>query len=325
MALGRSQKMILSVALLLGVTALFVAFAVLKPSPPETSPVEKAPPSERKAVRHSQGETLVAMRPSRVLVFDLAVLDILDALKVPVLGVANTVRPEHLTGYGDPRYLQVGTLFEPDYEAVNAARPDLILIGGRSSAKYASLSKIAPTVDLNVDPGHYLESVLENTTLLAGLFGKEAEAQALGDDVRKRAQALKAVAAGKGKGLIVMTTGGKMSAYGPGSRLGVIHDDLGVPASVESLTPSNHGESINAEFILKANPDWLFVVDRDAAIGEQGGARAILENELVKQTTAWSKGQVVYLDPRNIYLAGGGIQALTRLIEQLDDAYSKAR
>ena len=44
-----------------------------------------------------------------------------------------------------------------------------------------------------------------------------------------------------GKTLFVLTTGGKMSAYGAGSRFGMIHSDFGFPQADENIKPGNHG------------------------------------------------------------------------------------
>jgi iron complex transport system substrate-binding protein len=112
--------------------------------------------------------------------------------------------------------------------------------------------------------------------------------------------------------------GGKMSAYGPGSRFGMIHDALGIKPAIEGLAVATHGQAISAELVLKANPDWLFVLDRDGAVGQgSGAAKRALENELIAQTAAWKKDQVVYLDPMNWYLAGGGIQSLQANLDQI--------
>lgn len=273
------------------------------------------------SVRHAQGETEVPVEPGRVLVFDMAALDILNALGVEVEGVAGVRFPAYLSEYEKGDYLKIGSLFEPDYEVVHAARPDLMITGSRSSAKYESLAKVGTTIDLAVDGNRYLESVIENTEILARIFRKEAEGRELVADLRARVDGLKQVSAGRGNALIVMTSGSKMSAYGVGSRFGMIHSDFGIAAAVENLESSRHGESIHAEFVQKTNPDWLFVIDRDAAVGNEGAARQVLDNALVAQTTAWSKGQVVYLDSTNMYLVGGGVQALSQVIEQLSDAY----
>src|SRR5918998_1250645 len=128
-------------------------------------------------VRHARGEAELPAIPKKVLVFDLAALDTLDALGVEVAGVPTARLPDYLSKFNADRYEKVGTLFEPNYEAVNAAEPDLIIVGGRSSAKYAELSKIAPTVDLSTDSKNYLESVMRNARLLGRVFWSSPPAE----------------------------------------------------------------------------------------------------------------------------------------------------
>ncbi|MGP4848148.1 hypothetical protein ACTXGQ_28900, partial [Marinobacter sp. 1Y8] len=75
----------------------------------------------------------------------------------------------------------------------------------------------------------------------------------------------------------------------------------------------------------KANPDWLFVIDRSAAIGEDGiGAKAVLDNPLVAQSNAWSKQQVVYLSPDS-YLAFGGYYQWMQDLTTIKDAFTNAK
>ncbi len=262
--------------------------------------------------------------PQRVVAFDVAALDMLDAIGLEqIVGVAGNTFPQHLAKYGEARYPKLGTLFEPNYEAVNAARPDLIIVGGRSAAKYADLARIAPTIGLHAGDEHYLDRVVANTEMLAAIFAREEQARAVVARLRRSADALKQVTPIRGRGLIVLTTGTRMSAYGPGSRFGIIHGDLGVPAAAPGLNVSMHGQAIGSEFILQTNPDWLFVVDRDAAIGRGGAARRMLDNPLVRQTSAWQKGQVVYLHPSNWYVATGGIQSSQFMVDEIAAAYGK--
>lgn len=274
-------------------------------------------------VRHAKGDTAVPMRPKKVLVFDLASLDTLHALGIEVTGVPTARFPEYLAKYRSDQYEKIGTLFEPDYEAVNAAEPDLIIVGGRSSAKYEALAKIAPTIDMTVDPKDYIGSVTRNAQLMGTIFDKQAEAASQIAKLEQSVAALRQSASKVGKGLLVLTTGGKMSAYGPGSRFGLLHTAFGIVPAVEGLATTNHGQAVNAEFILKTNPDWLFVIDRDAATGRGDAARKVLDNDLVAQTTAWKNGQVVYLDPVNWYLIGGGLTALQASVDQISKAITK--
>ncbi len=276
-------------------------------------------------VKHAAGETVLPAPPKKVVVFDLASLDTLDALGIEVAGVPGGNRPGRLKKYDDARYAKVGSLFEPNYETVNALAPDLIIVGGRSRPKYADLARIAPTIDMTASPDDLYGSVARNVTTLAALFGKESEAAAQLKRLQASVDALKPQAASAGKGLIVLTTGGRMSAYGPGSRFGIIHDPFGVVPAVPDLKIGNHGQPVSFEFIQKTNPDWLFVIDRDAAIGRPGSAQKLLDNALVRRTTAWQKKQVVYLDPLNWYLINGGLASTQAAVDQLTHAFAQAR
>lgn len=314
---------------LLGSLALLALLAGCNPAPnaaptgtPNASSTAAAATVE---VVHSRGTTAVPSAPQRVVVYDLSSLDTLDALGVPVAAVAGKMFPKHLEKYKTDDYPKVGTLFEPDYEALNAAQPDLIIVGGRSAAKYDDLAKLAPTIDMSVTDNDYLGSSRKNATELAKLFGKTQEAEERLSKLQTSVAALAEKAKGEGKALVILTTGGKMSAYGPGSRFGTLHTDFGFTPAVEKLDTSRHGEPISFEFIAKTNPDWLFVVDRDAAIGESGqSAAAVLDNALVKQTTAAQKGQIVYLDPANWYLSGGGLATLQAMTDEVTKALDKS-
>ncbi|MGI6854421.1 siderophore ABC transporter substrate-binding protein [Mesorhizobium sp. 1B3] len=275
-------------------------------------------------IEHAKGETVLPDRPKKVVVFDLATLDTLDALGVEIAGVPNAKFPAYLSKYSGDAYAKVGSLFEPDLEAINGLQPDLVIVGGRSSAKYDAVAAVAPTIDLTVDPGNFVASAKKNVDTLAVLFGKEAGAREKLTELDEAIAETREAAASAGKGLIVLTTGGKMSAYGPGSRFGVLYSDYGVTPAREDLKISNHGHAASFELILETNPDWLFVIDRDAAVGREGQSAAqYLDNELVAQTTAWKNGQVVYLNPANWYLIGAGLQAMQQNAEQIGKALRK--
>ena len=81
---------------------------------------------------------------------------------------------------------------------------------------------------------------------------------------------------------------------------------------------------MNSELLLKLNPDWLFVIDRDGAIGAKDAQPAadVLDNALVRKTSAWQKGQVAYLDSSSVYIAGG-IQTYSQLMDDVNKALEK--
>ncbi|SQG75465.1 Uncharacterized ABC transporter solute-binding protein yclQ precursor [Achromobacter xylosoxidans] len=88
-------------------------------------------------VKHARGETAVPSNPAKTVVLDLAVLDTLHALGVDVTGVPSAAKlPPQLAQYADKRYLKVGSMFEPNYEVIHAAQPQVIFVAGRSAPKY---------------------------------------------------------------------------------------------------------------------------------------------------------------------------------------------
>lgn len=280
-----------------------------------------AAPGHALTVTHAQGEIEIDGVPQTVLVFDLASLDTLDALGVTVDGIPGGTLPPSLQHYATSDVARIGTVFEPDFEVVAAEKPDLIIVGGRSSAKHGELSRIAPTIDLSTDRTDYIASARRNIETLGEIFGKQQEAAEKLAALDSSIEQLRDAGAEAGRVLVLLTTGGRMSAHGPGSRFGVIYNEYGLTPAVEGLDTGNHGQAMSNEFILETNPDWIFVVDRDAAIGREGNSAAqVLDNELVRQTTAWQNDQVVFLDPVSWYLVGGGLTAMQTSVDQIFQA-----
>lgn len=283
-------------------------------------------PGHTETYAHAQGEISLDQPPQRVLVFDIAALDTLTALGVAPAGVPTQPLPPYMAGRVAEDVPRVGTLFEPDIEASFAANPDLILVGGRSAAKYADVARIAPAMDLTVGRDDFVGEARQTVLTLGRIFDRADRAAALLADYDAEVAALRAIAPQAGRVLVMLTSGGRMSAHGPGSRFGMIHDAYGLTPAATGMDTGNHGQAISPEFIMETNPDWLFVVDRDAAIGREGeGAAQLLDNDLVRKTTAWQKGQVVYLDPAAWYIAPSGITALTLGARQIRNAVSATR
>lgn len=277
-------------------------------------------------IKHPQGETVLSDRPKIILTLDLASLETLDAIGVEVTGVVGSHIPDHLAKYKESRYAKIGTLFEPDYEAINALAPDLIIVAGRSSPKYKELSRIAPTIDLSTNDDAFLASSLHNARTLGEIFGKQDLVEQRIEKLNAAIQNVRSKSQATGRGLIILTTGGRMSAYGPKSRFGTLHTDFGIEPAVGNLDRAIHGQGVSFEVIMKANPDWLFVIDRDTAVGQAGQPAAkLLDNSLVARTIAWQKGHVAYLDPVRWYLVGGGLVSLQVNADQIAQALESKR
>lgn len=263
----------------------------------------------------------VKKNPETVVVFDFGILDTLDELGVEVAGVAQKNVPSYLSKYEDSKYTNIGGLKEPDLETIHAMKPDVIIISGRQSDMYKELSDIAPTIYVGLDTSNYMESFKSNMNMVAELFGKEKEMEAELADIDKRIEDIQEKAdASDDKALIVLGNEGKVSAYGMSSRFGIIHDVFNFKAADEKIESSTHGQNITFEYILETNPDVLFVIDRDAAIGGDASAKDSIENSLVQKTNAYKNGAIYYLDPNYWYLSGGGLLSIKEMITEIEGA-----
>ena len=74
------------------------------------------------------------------------------------------------------------------------------------------------------------------------------------------------------------------------------------------------------ELLVKLNPEYIFVLDRDSAINTEGAklAEEVMNNELTAKTLAAQQGHIVYLTPTVWYLAEGGITALDWMLQDLE-------
>ncbi|MDO1480929.1 siderophore ABC transporter substrate-binding protein [Rhodococcus ruber] len=280
-------------------------------------------------ISHAQGETEVPVDPERVVVFDQSVLqsmidlDLPDAVGVPAL----TNWPESFARYRGDDVAKVGSLFEPDFEAVNALEPDLIIVAARSATSYDALSEIAPTVDLSVDSKDFLNSVETQNRNLATIFGAEDAFEKKFAGIEESFDAVSAAAAQANlRGLIARVEAAEVTAYGPGSRYGIIHD-LGVkPVSETFADDVAHGDAVSFEYIAQADPDLMFVQDREAPLGDTTGPNAsrVLDNPLVGGTTAAKEGRITYLDLYTWYMAPSALSSVQSQIDVVGQAVGTA-
>ncbi|WP_258073449.1 siderophore ABC transporter substrate-binding protein [Arthrobacter sp. 08Y14] len=274
-------------------------------------------------VEHTQGTTEVPVNPETVYTFDLGALDTLDALGIEVDGVPAANFPESLSKYGSDDYTKIGSMKEPDFEAISAGAPDLIIMSGRTADSYEEFSKIAPTINLSTDAADPWNSFISNTEIIGDIFGKEAEVEEKLAALETKVEDTKATAADAGNGLIIMTSGGEMTAYGEGSRFGLIHDVLGVSTAADIKSEAQHGESVSFEYVAEINPDNLFVIDRDVAVGNAGEvASAVLDNELVMGTKAAKNDRITMLDSSSWYLVGYGLNNVDSMVSAVQDGIS---
>jgi iron complex transport system substrate-binding protein len=271
------------------------------------------------------GPATVPTNPETIVALDLAAIDSLSALGVSITGVPSIAPPAYLADVLAAAST-VGTLFEPDFEALAVMAPDLIIAGGRSQAQVEPLSKIAPTIDMTMPGEGLYDQTIARLTSYGEIFGLQNKAAELIADLDAAVAETKAVTKDQGDVLILLTNGGKVSAYGDDSRFGWLHSTLELPEAYPDLTAQSHGEAVSFEFIAEVDPDWIFVVDRGAAIGQDGEAASVtLDNPLVAGTKAGQSDQIVYLSSAPLYLASGGIQSMMGTLEDVKSAMSPTK
>ena len=284
---------------------------------------------------HAQGANWVyqsAAVPQRAVVYDLATLDTMQTLGIPVTGVPKAQFPAYLAGYESAKYTVAGSLFEPDYDVLSRIKPDLIIVGGRSAAKAEVLGKVSKTLDFSVKPATMLQDIERNITTIADIYGKQAQGQALVAKIQSEVAELNQLAAQAKPGVLLMAINEKIMPQAPGSRFGFLFDVLGAKSLLTAKDlPARGGPAYTFDDLAKLQPEWIYVIDRNTGVGSAAGggeiipSQKVFDNAQVKSTPAGQKGQVVFLDPKGWYLMGStGPTALLNNVAQLKKAYQAA-
>lgn len=274
-------------------------------------------------ITHDLGETTIEKKPERVVVFDVPSLDTIEALGIDsVVGVPTSTYPENLAKYESDEYTKVGTVKEPDLEAIKSADPQLIIISGRQADYYGQLSEIAPTISVEKDNANYMESVEKNINTLGKIFGVEEKAKEEFAKVEAKIEESKKVTNGK-EALTVMVNEGNLSVYSDKSRYAFLYQGLGFKNIDETIDDSTHGQTVTFEYLAEKNPEYLVVLDRGAATGGESTAESVLNNDIVKSMDAYKNGNIIYLDAYTWYINDAGLNSINIMIDDIVNPLSK--
>ncbi len=279
-------------------------------------------------VTHQLGTTVIDRRPERIAALDMNEVDFLDQLGVPVAGTAKDYVPHFLSKYrDDPDVRDMGFIVRPNLESVHALKPDLILITSLQADHYAELSKIAPTIQFDVDytnsESRHIDVVRDHLTMLGGIFGKEDIAARKAAELDAKVAQVRAVTENRPeKALIVMHNNGAFSSFGVQSRYGFVFDALGVKPASTAVETGLHGQPISNEFIQAANPDILYVIDRTAVMERRAPMDAgSMANPLLRQTNAWKNGKVIFVDAEAWYVTAASVTSLKIVADDVMKGY----
>ncbi len=265
------------------------------------------------------------IQPNVVVTFALEVADILSVVGlneagITYFGLPKNNLPASISEFSGNNYPNTGTLFEPNYDTLDLMLPDLIIIGGRSSALYETLKErylYADVLDVSNTTFSFAQQrqVFQN---LGTIFPNiKAELDGYITQFETALTELQALSAGK-NALFLLINGDDISLFGAGSRYGVIYDEVGfLPTDPDAEVFAAHGNIVSYEYVSAVNPQIIFLMDRSAAVGGSGAITQVMQNALVQATIAGQNNDIYILDPASWYILPGGIKSTIQMIEDL--------
>ncbi|MFF2175760.1 siderophore ABC transporter substrate-binding protein [Lysinibacillus sp. NPDC058147] len=293
-------------------------------------------------ITDAHGTVTVPVNPKNVVALDNRTFETLADWSIDLVAVPKDVMPADSPYVKDDSVKNIGNHREPNLEIIAAADPELVIVGQRFADYYEEIKKLVPNavvIDLNVDvseeaatPGENLVNGLKNSTIALGkIFDKNEEAKQVVADFDKVIEDAKSAYNGKDKVMSVIVGGGDIGFSAPhsGRVWGPMYEifDWAPALEVADSTSDHKGDEVSVEAIAQSNPDWLFVLDRDAAIsGEEDSVPAqdvIANAPALQKTTAVSKKHIVYA-PADTY-TNESIQTYIELFENLANTLAKAK
>lgn len=282
-------------------------------------------------IEHAMGETTIDEQPLRVVALDPSYVDATLLLGAELVGYADYRQdPEQpFAPYlGDVSELagdavSVGTIAEPDLEAILALEPDLIVSAKvRQEALYPQLSQIAPTV--------FSESTgptwRENVVLLGEALGKEEQAEEAVAAYEERAAAVGAeiLEAQPDLTATLVRFAGEDTArlYSSDSFIGEILADMGIPRPESAPdTTESIFVPISQEQILDVDAGLVLVSSWEPEGSEGDASRA--QREQFESNPLWERleGEQLAVDDA-VFLASVSIQGAHEVVSTLAEHFS---
>lgn len=260
--------------------------------------------------------------------------ELLEDWGVDLVAAPVKLMPSTLERYtNDKNIVNIGNHREPDLEALAATNPDLIINGQRFAKHYEDIKKLNPDATvLEFEPrkGQPLDQELKRQALALGeVFNKQDEAKKLVEDFDAALKRAKEAYNPEKTVMAVNVSGGEIGFVAPskGRFFGAFFDLVGMKPALEIANASDdhQGDDISVEAIAEANPDWVLVLDRDAAIAKDAApAKTVLEeNAALKNVTALKEGHLVYA-PNDTY-TNENIITYTEVLNSMADAFENAK
>lgn len=306
----------------------------------ETTAAAKSEEALTVEIKDIHGMVTVPLNPQKVISLDNRTYETLSDWGIKLVAAPKGVMPADSLYVADESVLDIGNHREPNLEIIAAADPDLVIVGQRFASYYEEIKKLVPNaavIDLNFDvseeadtPGENLVNGLKDSTLELGkIFDKNKEAEQLTADFDQAIEAVKSAYNGTDTIMSVVVSGGNIGFSAPhsGRVWGPMYEVFGwVPAlDIDNTTSDHQGDDISVEAIAQSNPDWIFVLDRDAAVSSTTDAvpaqDVIDQSPALQNVTAVSEGHIVYA-PADTY-TNESIQTYLELFGDLAKALAE--
>lgn len=277
----------------------------------------------------NNGAQAVPSPPANPASLDNRSFEVLEAWGVELVAAPQELIPDTIGYSSDENILNIGNHREPDLEMLTAAEPDLIVNGQRFEQYTEDIQRLNPDVaivDFEPREGEpFDEEMVRQVTELGKIFQKEEEAQQLISDFEAAKERARQAYDPEKKVMAVNVSGGTIGYIAPGiGRVyGPIMEMVGMTPALEVAEGSaNHeGDDISVEAIAASNPDWIMVLDRDAAVEESATpAKSVIEgSQALQGVTAVKEGNVLYA-PGDTY-TNESIITYTEILNQIADAF----
>ena len=242
-------------------------------------------------IKSSLDEVKLSKVPEKIVTFDLGAADTIRALgfEKNIVGMPTKTVPTYLKDLAG-NVNNVGSMVEPDLEAIAALEPDLIIASPRTQKFVDKFKEIAPTVLFQASKDDYWTSTKTNIESLASAFG-ETGTQKAKQELANLDKSIQEVAtkneSSDKKALAILLNEGKMAAFGAQSRFSFLYQTLKFKPTDTQFEDSRHGQEVSFESVKEINPDILFVINRTLAIGGDNSSNdGVLENALIAETPA---------------------------------------
>ena len=316
-------------SLKLYLTALAASFLLLLGACSTNSSTSKTESSSSAptevTIKSSLGVVTLSKVPEKIVTFDLGAADTIRALgfEKNIVGMPTKTVPTYLKDLAG-KVNNVGSMVEPDLEAIAALEPDLIIASPRTQKFVDKFKEIAPTVLFQASKDDYWTSTKANIASLASAFGAPGTQKAK-EELTKLDKSIQEVAtkneSSDKKALAILLNEGKMAAFGAQSRFSFLYQTLKFKPTDTQFEDSRHGQEVSFESVKEINPDILFVINRTLAIaGDNSSNDGVLENALIAETPAAKNGKIIQLTPDPWYLSGGGLESTKLMIEDAQKA-----